>query len=109
MPKPGVFFFATYFHEDRHGDLEDVVARFTADATVRDEDVMNRGHDAVGAWKTKSPTVYSYTSEPLAVTTTGDQTIVTSHLVGDFPGNPLDLRYLFTLRDSKIAALEIQP
>lgn len=37
----------------------------------------------------------------------GGRTIVTSHLVGDFPGSPIDLRYLFVLADTKIAQLEI--
>ena len=34
---------------------------------------------------------------------------MTSHLEGDFPGSPLDLRYFFTLDGDKIAALEIIP
>jgi hypothetical protein len=32
---------------------------------------------------------------------------VTSHLVGDFPGSPVDLRYFFVLDGDKIASLEI--
>lgn len=100
---------ATYFDADRRGDVEGVVACFTADAAVRDEGTMNHGQDAVRAWKIRSSNAYTYTSEPFAVTTEGDQTIVTSHLVGDFPGSPLDLRYFFTLRDGRIAALEIRP
>jgi len=34
---------------------------------------------------------------------------VTSHLVGDFPGSPMNLRYRFTLERGKIASLEIAP
>jgi len=35
--------------------------------------------------------------------------VVTSHVVGDFPGSPIDLRYLFVLDDDRIAELEIVP
>jgi len=34
---------------------------------------------------------------------------VTSHLVRDFPGSPVDLRYFFILDGDQIAALEIIP
>jgi hypothetical protein len=32
---------------------------------------------------------------------------VTSHVVGDFPGSPVNLRYFFVLEGDKIASLEI--
>jgi hypothetical protein len=31
------------------------------------------------------------------------------HLVGNFPGGPVDLRFFFTLAGDKIASLEIFP
>jgi hypothetical protein len=37
------------------------------------------------------------------------KTVVTSHLVGNFPGSPVDLRFLFKLEADKIASLEIIP
>ena len=33
--------------------------------------------------------------------------VVTSHLVGNFPGSPVDLRFFFKLEGDKIASLEI--
>jgi hypothetical protein len=36
-----------------------------------------------------------------------DGTVVTAHLTGDFPGNPVDLRYRFKLAGPEIIALEI--
>jgi hypothetical protein len=36
-----------------------------------------------------------------------DRTVVTAHLTGDFPGNPVDLRYRFKLAGAEIVALEI--
>jgi hypothetical protein len=35
--------------------------------------------------------------------------IVTSRLTGNFPGSPVDLRFLFELQGDKIASLEIIP
>jgi hypothetical protein len=100
---------AAYFTADRDGDIDAILACFAEGAMVRDEGKMNQGHDAVRAWKTKSSNAYNYVSEPFAVASEADQTIVTSRLTGDFPGSPLDLRYFFTLREGKIAALEIKP
>ncbi len=50
---------------------------------------------------------YHFHAEPIAVEETADRTIVTVHLTGDFPGNPIDLRYHFKLAASRIVALEI--
>jgi hypothetical protein len=35
------------------------------------------------------------------------RTVVTSHVAGDFPGSPVDLRYFFRLENDKIVELEI--
>jgi len=37
------------------------------------------------------------------------KTVVTSHLVGNFPGSPVDLRFFFGLEGDKISSLEIIP
>ena len=52
-------------------------------------------------------TLYTYTAEPFDIAEDGPRTIVTSHLVGNFPGSPVDLRYFFALRGDQIAELEI--
>lgn len=54
-------------------------------------------------------TEYSYTVEPFAVSEEAGETVVTSHLVGTFPGSPIDLRYRFHLASNRIAGLEIVP
>ena len=41
--------------------------------------------------------------------TVGEQTIATAQVSGNFPGSPTQLRYNFTLKNSKIAALTISP
>jgi hypothetical protein len=98
---------AGYFNADNNGNADAVAAWFTHDAIVRDEGKENRGRDAIQAWKRKSTQAYRYSAEPFAVTSDGERTIITSHVSGDFPGSPVDLRYAFALREDKIAALEI--
>lgn len=100
---------AGYFDADRAGDAGAVADCFTTDAVVRDEGHTYTGRDAIRAWKANASTEYSYTVEPFAIADEGERTVVTSHVVGDFPGSPVDLRYLFTLADDQVVALEIKP
>ena len=100
---------ADYFIADRGQDAEAVSACFTDAAIVRDEGKTHEGRDAIRQWKADSSQKYTYVVEPFSMTREGGRTIVTSHLSGDFPGSPVDLRYLFVLEEDKIAALEIIP
>jgi len=58
---------------------------------------------------TGTSTKYEYTSEPVACEEKDGIIVVTSHLVGNFPGSPVDLRFFFKLEGDKIASLEIVP
>ena len=46
---------------------------------------------------------------PFALVEEGERITVTSRLVGNFPGSPVDLDYRFVLEGDKIARLEIAP
>lgn len=98
---------AGYFEADRSGDAEAVSQHFTSGAVVRDEGRDYSGPDAIKEWKTASSVKYIYTVEPFEIAQEPDRTIVTAHLVGDFPGSPIDLRYRFTLDGQQISTLEI--
>jgi len=100
---------AGYFAADETRDAERVAQCFTEAAVVKDEGETYSGRDAIQAWKASSSTKYSYAVEPFSIAVEGDRMVVTSHLEGDFPGSPLDLRYFFALEGEKIAALEIVP
>ena len=41
------------------------------------------------------------------LTEVGEQTIAAAQVTGSFPGSPAQIRYKFTLKDGKIAALAI--
>jgi len=98
-----------YFAADRSGDLDALASCFTADALVRDEGRDHIGVDAIRRWKADASRAYNYTVTPFALLEDAGRTIVTSRLVGNFPGNPVDLRYKFRLEGDRIAGLEIRP
>ncbi|HEY9101428.1 hypothetical protein [Chitinimonas sp.] len=97
---------AAYFAADKQ--TPDAVARcFTAHASVKDEGHTHTGHDAIKAWKAAASAKYSYTSEPFALALQEGIHLVTSRVVGNFPGSPIDLQYHFRLERGLIASLEI--
>ena len=103
LPKP----IADYFEADGSRDAEAVARCFTHGAIVRDEGHTHVGRDAIRHWKAGSSKKYTYTVEPFNLGSDGSRTVVTSHVVGDFPGSPVDLRYFFILDSEQIAELEI--
>jgi hypothetical protein len=103
LPKP----IAGYFEADRSRNPDAVAACFTKDAVVKDERKVHAGREAIRRWKTQASTTYSYTVEPFETETDAGRTAVMSHVVGNFPNSPIDLRYLFVLDGDRIAELEI--
>lgn len=97
-----------YFEADK-GRGEAVADCFTPDAVVQDEGHTYRGHDEIRRWRADVASKYTYTCEPLRVEDQDGQSVVTCHLVGDFPGSPADLRFFFGLEGSKIATLTVIP
>ncbi len=95
-----------YFTADRGGG-EAIVQCFTDNAVVKDEGHTYEGLAAIKQWKADSSKKYSYTSEPFACAEKDGRTIVTSRVTGNFPGSPVDLRYIFGLEGNRIASLEI--
>lgn len=98
---------AAYFAADRGRDADVVSRCFTENAIVRDEGKSHIGRHAIERWKAEASTAYTYTVEPISVTSEDGTTVVTSHVAGSFPGSPVDLRYLFVLDGEQIAELEI--
>ncbi|MGJ4855910.1 nuclear transport factor 2 family protein [Labrys sp. La1] len=100
---------AEYFAADRAQAAGALLQCFTENAVVRDEGNTYAGRGAIRQWKAGASQKYTYIVEPFSIGREGDRTVVTAHLVGDFPGSPVDLRYFFVLEGEKIAALEIVP
>lgn len=100
---------AGYFAADRDRDAAAIPQHFTEHAVVRDEGRLHTGREAIQAWMSQSWKKYRATTEPFAIADQGSATVVTSHVEGDFPGSPLDLRYRFVLEGDLIARLEVTP
>lgn len=100
---------AGYFAADKTGQAEAISELFTPGAVVTDEGNTYTGREAIRQWMANASTQYSYTVEPFAIAEDGGKTVVTSRLVGNFPGSPVNLKYVFVLQDNKIAELEIAP
>lgn len=104
LPEP----IAAYFDADGQ-DGQAIGHCFTRDGLVLDEGKTYSGLAAIEAWKADASAKYTYTAKPHTLEKQGRKYIVTSHVSGDFPGSPVNLRYTFTLERGKIATLEIVP
>ena len=104
LPQPIAAFFIAHSR-----DGADVSDCFSASAVVTDEGQVHRGTAAIKQWIDAASKKFSYTSEPFAAAQRDGKTVVTSKLVGNFPGSPVDLRYAFVVDGDKIASLEIAP
>ena len=99
-------------YQDAHdrGDVDNALAAFTPDATVKDDGHEYHGSDEIRDWLARASTEFTYTR-----TLTGADAIdasswlVTNHLEGNFPGGVVDLRYRFVLTGDLISELEIAP
>ena len=81
---------------------------FAEHAVVRDEGKTIKGLAAIKEWKAETKRKYQHTVEALASAQKGGETIVTSRLTGNFPGSPIELRFIFRLDGDRIASLEIR-
>jgi len=96
------------------GAVGAIVACFTEDGVVRDEDQEWRGRAAIRQWRESVATAYQYTVEvrgaaPILEVDGEQGHEVNVRLEGNFPGGIVDLVYRFGLRDGRIARLEIHP
>lgn len=97
---------ATYFSSTNTRDREAFVTAFAPDAIVVDEGAELQGHEALLAWLDRTVEEYGFQMEPKELFDRGDRQIVKAFVTGDFPGNPIDLYYVFDLRGGLIARLE---
>lgn len=103
LPKP----IEDYFAADKTGSPDAIAATFTENGTVTDKGKIHKGRDAIRAWMADEAQQYSYTVEPFLIINDNGKTQVTAHAVGDFPGSPVDLRFIFALSGDKVTELEI--
>ena len=100
---------AIYIAAENRGDPEAMAQCFAEHAVVRDEGKTIEGLAAIKRWKAETRKKYQHTVEPLACVAKDGKTIVTSRLTGNFPGSPIELRFIFKLDGNVITSLEIRP
>lgn len=96
-----------YFDADRRNHSEALVATLATEAIVEDEHKRHVGIDAIRDWWQEAKQKTPHVNEPIAATTRGDITKVSTKVSGEFPGSPVTLQFAFTVRDDKIVRLEI--
>ncbi len=100
---------AGFFLAQNSGNAAGLLDLFTEDAAVSDESYTYRG-EAIRTWMEAAIANFRpLHGEVVEVASIDDQTEVTARVSGTFPGSPIQLRYRFTLRDDRIAALGIAP
>lgn len=80
---------------------------FTVDGVVVDEAQPRRGTAEIAAWVVETQEKYRFTATPAAAATEDGRTRVTARVEGEFSGSPIELDYVFALKDGRIAHLEI--
>lgn len=98
----------TYFAASNRSDIAGLVHCFAPNATVHDEGRTHRGHEAIAAWQTEAQKKFEYSIEPLDTLHEGNHVTVTTNVVGNFPGSPVQLEHIFVLADDKIESLVIR-
>ena len=93
LPEPIVAYLAA---ENRH-DTGALARCFTEDAVVRDEGQTFKGLADIKQWKAETKKKYQHTVEPLEAVQKDGETIVTNRLTGNFPGSPIDLKFVSRL------------
>ena len=97
-----------YYDASAAGDVDALIGCFTTDAVVRDEGHDYHGVAEIRSWRASLASRFTYTTEITGAEKTGaHEYVVSTHLVGDFPGGVVDLDQRFTLVDELIAGLSI--
>ena len=100
---------ACFFQAHNTGKTDHIKDHFTTDAVVSDEAHEYRG-DGINSWLDDAISKYRpLLAEVTSLVPNGSQTVAVATVSGNFPGSPVQLRYQFTIRDSKITALSIAP
>lgn len=96
-----------FFRAHNTGETQNLNELFTTDAVVNDEEREHRG-PAIKDWLDGAIAKYQPKAEVVDLARSGESVVVTARISGTFPGSPTQLRYSFTLRNEKIAALSIE-
>jgi len=80
---------------------------FSNDAVVFDEGKTYRGKKEVRQWNEMTNAKYKTKYEPLEISNSEDEIILTAKISGTFDGSPARIKYHFTIKEGKIISLRI--
>jgi len=103
LPSP----IASFLHAFNANDTDALLAPFTPDALVTDEEEEYRGTAEIKGWFATVNAKYQPSVEATDLADNGREIVVTTQVSGTFAGSPIQLHYHFTLKDGRIAALSI--
>ncbi|WP_040325800.1 nuclear transport factor 2 family protein [Aurantimonas manganoxydans] len=98
---------ANYFSLPANASIPELGLILAEDAVVRDERRAHQGLRAIRHWRIDTMTRTPFQLRPLDVEDRDGTVVVRTQISGAFPGSPVVLDHHFTLRNDRIAALEI--
>jgi hypothetical protein len=104
LPKP----VAIYLAAEKAKNVDMLDRCFAEDALVHDEGRDYHGLAAIKTWKHEADLKYRYIAQPLNASVSETTVKLCVRLIGDFPGSPVELDFIFTLANDKITSLVIQ-
>src|SRR5437763_8677895 len=96
-----------YIDASNAHDVPSILACFTDDETVRDENTTHHGKIDIERWATETIEKYKFQFKPLSAEQRDNETLVAVQISGTFPGSPVTVGYHFGMADEKIASLII--
>lgn len=96
-----------YIDASNAHDVNSILACFSDDAAVRDENTTHRGKIDIERWITTTIEKYNFQFKPLNSQERNKEIVVSVEISGTFPGSPLTLDYHFAITNDKIASLTI--
>jgi ketosteroid isomerase-like protein len=88
-------------------DVKSILACFSDDAVVRDENETHRGKIEIERWITTTIEKYKFQFKPLGASNGDVEPIVTVEVSGTFPGSLVTLDYHFKIDNDSISSLSI--
>jgi hypothetical protein len=97
----------SYIDASNAHDMKSILACFTDDAVVRDENATHQGKIDIQRWATETIEKYKFRFKPLSTEERDSETVVSIEVSGTFPGSPITLDYHFTIANDEITSLII--
>lgn len=105
LPKP----VADYVKAQNARDAAALCACFSTRAFVHDEGLDHRGAAAVKRWIEDTLAKYEFQIEPIGISGSGPESVLTAKLSGSFPGSPVTMDFHFKVAKGQVSSLIIQP